>query len=171
MRLGKLAVVVLLAAVATVAAPATAAQAEPFVARHVRNVNSGLCLTARFGSGERPVVQTTCDFTVGDFWPDQYWNVNDTGPSAIIRTNQPLCVATRGAGESAAVATTCGGYPDAQWIALFPPGPQRLWQFQNVNSKLCLAARGSGESRVVQTTCDFTQPGLPYWPDQHWEVF
>ena len=171
MKLGRLAAVMVLAAVATLAVPATAAQAAPLVAHHIQNTSSGLCMTARFGSGERPVVQTTCDFTVGAFWPDQYWNLNNEGVFAISRTNQPLCVAARGTGESGAVATTCGGYRDAQWIGLYKLGSPEILQFQNVNSGLCLAARGSGESRVVQTTCDFTQQGNPYWADQHWAVF
>ena len=171
MKLAKTAAVALLAAAATLSGTATAAQAAPLVAHHIQNLNSGLCLTARFGSGERPVVQTTCDFTVGGFWPDQYWNLDTVGVFAISRTNQPLCVAARGTGESAAVATTCGGYRDAQWIALYTLGSPDNLQFQNVNSKLCLTARGAGESRAVQTTCDFTQPGSPYWADQHWTVF
>lgn len=173
MKLGKLAVVVLLAAVATLSGPATAAQAAPLYAHHIQNANSGLCMTARFGSGERPVVQTTCDFTIGENWQDQYWDLNNEGVFNIRRTYQQLCVAARGAGESAAVATTCGGYPDAQWIALYRLGTPNVYQFQNINSGLCLAARGFGESRVVQTTCDFNQPGFPKptWIDQHWAVF
>jgi hypothetical protein len=118
-------------------------------------------MTARFGSGERPVVQTTCDFTIGETWRDQYWDLNNEGVFNIRRTYQQLCVAARGFGESAAVATTSGGYPDAQWIALYTRGTPDVSQFQNVNSGLCRAARGLGESRVVQTACDLNQPGFP----------
>lgn len=41
----------------------TAGMAKLAAPRHLRNLNSELCMTARAGSGERPVIQTTCDFT------------------------------------------------------------------------------------------------------------
>src|SRR5688572_25855955 len=82
MRLSNLMTVCLLAAVAAVAAPVAAAGAAPHDSRPaaavlrapgpyvLQNENSGLCLTARAGSGERPAVQTTCSGL-----PDQSWEM------------------------------------------------------------------------------------------------
>jgi hypothetical protein len=134
----------------------------------IRNANSGLCLAARAGSGERPVIQTTCDYTVGAYWPDQYWLLLDVDQDShnhrIYSTYLGLCIAARGSGEVGAVATTCGSgsaWPDQIWHFEFVP----RWQadrFQNRNSGNCLAARGSGESRAIATTCNYV------YPDQHW---
>jgi hypothetical protein len=49
--------------------------ANPRAAIHIRNASSNLCLAARSGPGERPVIQTTCDYQVGQYWPDQYWDL------------------------------------------------------------------------------------------------
>jgi hypothetical protein len=136
---------------------------------HIRNINSDLCLAARAGWGERPVVQTTCDYHVGTYWPDQYWEyipvaADPVHTYRIRNTYLNLCIAARGSGEAAAVATTCGRgheWPDQIWR----PEHVSTWnadRLQNTASSNCLAARGHGESRAVATTCGYG------WPDQHW---
>jgi hypothetical protein len=133
----------------------------------IRNHNSGLCLAAHAGAGERPVVQTTCD-SPQQVRFDQYWQivpVNQAEQKYRIRsTSLLLCVATRGVGESAAVATTCNtgtNWPDQIWTAQTVSGVNAN-RFINDNSNLCLAARGdSSESPVLQSTCG-------NWADQYW---
>jgi hypothetical protein len=110
-RLRNLAIAGLLAAVAVLAAPATiaAADAGPFT---YANINSGLCLTARAGSGERPAVQTNC---YGN--PDQKWVLRYVSADhfQIYSPYLNLCLVARGTGESPVVATTCGPWLDQQW--------------------------------------------------------
>lgn len=161
MRLRSLAIAGLLATVAAVAAPGTPALADELFT--FKNVNSGLCLTARAGSGERPAVQTTC---YGN--PDQKWEMRHIAADQwqIYSPYLNLCLAARGSGESPVIATSCGTWPDQLWdwrgfVLPFPAGPQYDW-FKNVNSGNCIAARGSVESRAVATTCG-------NWPDQHWK--
>jgi hypothetical protein len=132
---------------------------------HIQNINSGLCLASRAGSGERPTIQTTCDFTVGQYWADQYWELRYVSYAwQIYNRALRLCLVARGGGESAVVATTCGSWNDQLWYWLVASDGTE--QFENVNSGLCLTARGSGESAPVATTCDWNANS--YWPDQHW---
>ena len=182
MRLRSLVISALLATVAIFVAPA-AASAGPSDAgqrvlpgdfriaawAHLQNANSGLCLVSRAGSGERPALQTTCDFTVGQYWADQYWEIRGAGDGgwSIHNLALGLCLVGRG-GESTVVATTCDwkvgqSWADQHWI---------LWstsvgyRFENVATGLCLVTRGSGESRAVVSTCDYKVG--QYWADQHW---
>lgn len=183
MKLHRLALAALLAALAALSVPAASAAAPPAAgpdgARqasaelagpyHVWNTNSRLCLVARTGSGERPVVQSTCDFDAGQTWADQYWELRPV-TSTNWQIYSPLlnrCMVARGTGESAAVTTTCGTWADQLW---------RWWlnsdgteQFENVNSGLCLTTRGSGESAAVATTCDWKVGAR--WADQRWYTF
>ncbi len=160
MRLRSLAIAGLLAAIAAVAAPGTPAQAAELFT--FKNVNSGLCLTARAGSGERPAVQTTC---YGN--PDQKWEMRLVSSNRwqIYSPYLGLCLVARGSGETAVVATTCGGWADQLWdwqgLVIPPFGSQYDW-FVNANSGNCIAARGAAESRAVATTCG-------NWADQHWK--
>lgn len=133
----------------------------------LRNHNSGLCLAAHAGAGERPVVQTSCD-TPGQVRFDQYWElvtVNQAQHKYRLRsTALQLCVATRGSGESAAVATTCNtgtGWPDQIWTTQAVSGVAAD-RFINNSSNLCLVARGNSiESQALQSTCG-------NWADQYW---
>ena len=186
MRLHRLAIAALLAALTALSVPAAAAAAPqgaaPDGARlattgsarlvgpfHVWNTNSALCLVARTGSGERPAVQSTCDFDAGQYWADQYWELRPV-TSTTWQIYSPLlnrCLVTRGSGESAAVTTGCGTWADQVW---------RWWlngdgteQFENTNSGLCLTTRGSGESAAVATTCDWKVGAR--WADQRWYTF
>jgi hypothetical protein len=158
-RLCTLAIAGLLAAVAVLTAPATiaAAAAGPFT---YSNINSGLCLTARAGSGERPVVQTTC---YGN--PDQQWVLRYVSADhfQIYSPYLELCLVARGTGESPVVATTCGTWLDQQWYwgsHTNPYGVPLYDWFVNWNSGNCIAARGSGESRAVATVCGYNDG---YW--------
>jgi hypothetical protein len=133
---------------------------------HIHNRNSSLCLAARAGVGERPVVQTTCD-NPSQIWNDQYWelvNVNQDQHRYRIRsTLLNLCIATRGSGETRAVATTCGSgsdWPDQIWTISYDPA-FNADKYTNNNSGLCLVARGRGESQAVQSDCG-------QFPDQRW---
>ncbi|WIM99600.1 ricin-type beta-trefoil lectin domain protein [Actinoplanes oblitus] len=174
-----MAVAVLLAAIAALLVPASRATAATGRAagadasammaieapRHLVNVNSGLCMAARAGSGERPVIQTTCDYNHHDeYWPDQYWILKTDETTPVESSLLHLCVAARGTHETAAVATTCGFWPDQQWAKGRPPGPVTPWFRMSNGAGLCLAARGYAESRVVATTCGFGDD----WPDQQW---
>jgi hypothetical protein len=168
MKLSNLVTACLLAAVAAVAAPhdsrpaAAALRAPgPYV---IQNENSGLCLTARAGSGERPVVQTTCSGL-----PDQSWEMNLVS-SDVWQIRSPflgLCLAARGSGEVAVLATTCNaGWRDQTWLwhsRVVAPYPPQYSLFENRNSGLCIAARGFAESRALVTTCGG-------WADQRWDV-
>ncbi|HEU4425468.1 MAG TPA: recombinase family protein [Pilimelia sp.] len=58
-----------------------------------------------------------------------------------------LCLAARGSGETAAVATTCGSSPDQRWYPW--RNPDFTFQFVNANSGLCLAARASASRRPL----------------------
>ncbi|NUT98872.1 MAG: ricin-type beta-trefoil lectin domain protein [Saccharothrix sp.] len=171
------ALLALSASVTAVTPPATAAPDHaqrssladsPRAAIHIRNAASNLCLAVRQGSGERPVIQTTCDYSVGTYWPDQYWDlVAVDAANSIYRlrnTQSGLCVAARGSGETNAIATTCGAgtqWTDQQWRLQYVAkwGADRV---QNRASGNCLAARGTGESNAIATTCNYD------WPDQHW---
>lgn len=142
---------------------------DPSVAAGSRiiNRNSHLCLAARSGSGERPVIQSTCDFDAGTYWPDQYWElervISGTEIYRIRNTHLNLCIAARGSGEAPAIATTCGQgqqWLDQQWVYIYNSSlPGHKWQ--NRASGNCLAARGFGESQAIATTCGG-------WLDQHW---
>ncbi|MCW7541288.1 RICIN domain-containing protein [Aquabacterium sp. A7-Y] len=124
------------------------------------NRNSGLCLTASAGSGERPVYQGACN---EDARFELYYPV-DYSRLMFRHKTTDLCLVTRGSGESAAVLSTCNpGWADQLWYWYFAdnPGGQDMYQYQNANSRLCLAARGGGRSRAVQTTCGD-------WVDQQW---
>ncbi|PRY32140.1 ricin-type beta-trefoil lectin protein [Pseudosporangium ferrugineum] len=113
-------------------------------------------------------VQTTCDYVPGQYWPDQYWQLLPVGSAYLIHSPLlNLCLTARGSGESAAVATTCGGWNDQLWRWRF--NSDSTEQFENVNSGLCLTARGSGESAAVATSCDWKQGRR--WADQHWITF
>lgn len=185
MRLRSLVISGLLVAAAAVGAPAAPAGAAPTDAapagrqlvtpgnvsaaasHHIRNTNSYLCLAARAGSGERPAVQTTCDFTVGAYWADQYWELVPATATTwhLYSPHLGLCLVARGSGETAVVATTCGSWADQRWYWL-ENDSNGTYQFLNANSGNCLTARGSGESAAVATTCDWRVGA--YWADQHW---
>jgi Ricin-type beta-trefoil lectin domain len=162
---GLIAAGVLVATVIGTLIPASAASAANSYG--FRNLNSLLCMAARAGSGERPVVQTTCDFTVPAYWADQHWSL----PGGFLQRTQiknvalGLCLVARGSGETAVVATGCGPYGDQYWYAMWDANTA-TYQYLNGNSGLCLAARGSGESRVIVTTCDYAVG--QFWRDQHW---
>ncbi|ROP28195.1 RICIN domain-containing protein [Couchioplanes caeruleus] len=145
------------------------AQASAFAGIQLRNANSNLCLVSRAGSGERPVVQSTCA-NPPTYWADQYWEyiypdrLNNPGYVRVRNVALGLCLTARGAAETAAVTTTCGSgwaWPDQIWRLTYVP----RWnadRIQNLSSGNCLAARGSGESLAVVTTCN------DGWIDQHW---
>lgn len=134
----------------------------------IRNYSSGLCLAAHAGVGERPVVQTSCDSPQNVRF-DQYWQivpVNQAEHKYRIRsTSLLLCVATRGLGESTAIATTCNtgtNWPDQIWTTQQVSGVNAN-RFVNNNSNLCLVARGNSiESQALQSTCG-------NWADQYWQ--
>jgi hypothetical protein len=135
---------------------------------NISNYNTGHCVAARAGSGERPGIATTCDFTVKASWADQHWSF----PPAAYGTVQiksdalGLCLVARGSTETQAVATTCGGWADQLWTVKFD-STTNTYQYVNYNSGLCLASRaGSGEPPVIATTCDFAVNTV--WADQHW---
>lgn len=152
------------------------ADLAPAASIHLWNANSFLCGAARTGSGERPVVQTTCDWTVGRTWADQYWQLVPTGDGSVhIRSSLlGLCIVARGSGETAVVATTCDTAVGASW------DDQHWWEYQDTDgttqlwngaSGLCLAARGLTESALIATTCDWAVgTGGAYWWDQHWYI-
>ncbi|MFC5833751.1 RICIN domain-containing protein [Nonomuraea insulae] len=137
----------------------------------IRNQNSGLCLAARAGTGERPAIQTTCDYQVGRDWPDQHWTLEKvvSGTDIYRLRNQELnlCLAARGSGEVQAIATTCDRdtgheWRDQHWIYLYDGATGHRWQ--NRASLNCLAARGTGQSPAITTTCNAD------WVDQHWNL-
>lgn len=125
----------------------------------IRSANSGLCLVARNAAGENPVVQVGCAGFV-----DQKWQLLGNGGDLvqIFNRNSLKCVATRGFGESPAVATTCGAqWADQLWHFEFD-ADWGAYRFRNVNSGLCLVVRGgAAETRAVQSTCG-------PWADQRW---
>lgn len=130
------------------------------------NDNSGECLVARAGSGERPVVQTDC----GVDRSDQHWQLVSIDPANLwyrIRSaDLGLCITTRAGVETKAVATTCNpgstlaDWPDQIWQYQFDGNSYRL---QNRASGLYLVARGQQvESQAVQTW------SCPTCADQYW---
>ncbi|MCP2357452.1 hypothetical protein HD597_004472 [Nonomuraea thailandensis] len=136
----------------------------------IRNRNSRLCLAARAGTGERPAIQTTCDFEAGRYWPDQHWTLERvvTGTEIYRLRNVALnlCLSARGSGETQAFATACDRdrgqeWRDQHWIYLFDAG-HGTHRWQNRASGNCLAARGTGQSPAIATTCNRD------WLDQHW---
>ncbi|MBB5803671.1 hypothetical protein F4560_003439 [Saccharothrix ecbatanensis] len=137
---------------------------------HLRNVSSNLCLAARAGSGERPVVQTTCDYNADAYWPDQYWLLLPVDEAneywRIYNTSLRLCVVARNYVESSTVGTVCGTqgtwqYVDGIWHREFS---DKFDAHRYVNHKtgLCLTARGDAEIRAFATACDSGAA------DQHW---
>jgi hypothetical protein len=161
---GLVAIGALVAALVATLLPASSASAA--VSTTFLNSSSALCLTSRAGSGERPVVQTTCDTTVPAYWADQHWLVVGGATLTHIKNVATgLCLVARGSGETKVVATGCGDWGDQLWRLVYH-NPTGTFKLQNNNSGLCMAARGFGESPVVVTTCDSTV--YQYWPDQHW---
>lgn len=124
------------------------------------NPNSGYCMATSESANEQPVVQTGCAGEVVD------WNIIDlsgTNRHRIATTyGQVKCLAARGTGESAAVATGCSETYDDQVWQITHRTSDDSYQFRNVNSRLCLAARGIAQGApVIQTTCG-------NWEDQWW---
>lgn len=156
-------------AVADTSRDATVAADTP--GHHLRNVNSHLCLVARVGSGERPVIQSTCDYSVDTYWPDQYWRLLPVDEMneywRVQNTNNHLCVVARGLVESAAVATVCGTagtwqYADGIWHREYSDKWDAV-RFVNYNSGLCLTVRGDQETQAVATTCDEDMANQYWW--------
>src|SRR5688572_8711428 len=105
----------------------TAALALPEVAAAqtrdlaLRVLSSGMCLVARAGWGERPVVQVPCQNFSDQDWVLEYigsFGADYEGQVRIRNRDRGLCLVTRGSGESKAVVTTCGYYPDQLWWVL-----------------------------------------------------
>lgn len=135
--------------------PSPEPEPEPVISGyHIENANSGMCLVARPGDGENPVVQVPCDD-----YADQYWEFTSSASGFQIRNAYSgKCIVTRGESESFAVATTCGSWSDQNWSNNFLE-PDR---FHNANSGLCLVVRGNqAENQAVQATCGD-------WTDQLW---
>jgi hypothetical protein len=131
----------------------------------IKVLSSNMCLVARAGAGERPVVQVPC---AG--FSDQVWSIDylwgGSGPEGLAQLrnrDRGLCLVARGSGESAAVVTTCNtGWFDQLWF-IARDSNTGYYQFKNQTSKLCLVVRGgSAETQAVQSTCG-TQ-----WADQLW---
>jgi hypothetical protein len=131
----------------------------------IKVLSSNMCLVARVGAGERPVVQVPCAGFSDQIWSIEYlWG--GRGPEGLAQLknrDRGLCLATRGTGESPAVVTTCNtGWFDQLWFIVRDPNTG-YYQFKNQNSKLCLVVRGgSAETQAVQSNCG-TQ-----WADQLW---
>jgi hypothetical protein len=164
----------LLAAVVGALIPAGSARAA--VPMNVTNRNTLLCIAARAGSGsgDRPAIATTCDYSTKppSFWVDQHWILVGPGLVQIISggLQGPMCLTARGYTETQVVATLCENTTDPfQWWSE-QHDADNTWQLVNGQSGLCLASRaGTGERPVIATTCDFTvNPPTTYWGDQHW---
>ncbi|GGS21164.1 ricin-type beta-trefoil lectin domain protein [Actinokineospora fastidiosa] len=169
MRLRQLAVGVLAALVATglTAAPAQGVDTQ---GHHIRNMDSHLCLVSRQGAGERPVIQSTCDYSAGTVWEDQYWRLIPVDEDANLWRVQNvltrLCVVARGYEPTTVIATVCGPangylYADGIWRIEYID-KWDAFRYQNYKSDLCLAVRGDQEVQAVTAPCDEQAA------DQHW---
>jgi hypothetical protein len=123
-------------AVALVAAvwlvPASgAAQARDLA---LRGLGSGLCLVARTGWGERPVVQVPCQNYSDQDWVLEYlgqFGPYSEGQVRIRNRDRGLCLIVRGSGDQLRNANT----PD--------------------HASMCLAVRSDyAETQAVQVRCD-----------------
>lgn len=131
----------------------------------IKVLSSNMCLVARAGWGERPVVQVPCAGFSDQVWIIQYL-AGGNGPEGLAQIknrDRDLCLVTRGQGESLAVVSTCSvAWPDQIWNIVRDPGTG-YYQFVNQNSNLCLVVRTStSETQAVQSTCG------RQWADQLW---
>jgi endonuclease/exonuclease/phosphatase family metal-dependent hydrolase len=128
-------------------------------------LNSQMCLVARAGAGERPVVQVPCADFSDQAWLLRYLEgaAGPEGPVQVINRDRRLCLVTRGTHESEAVVTVCdAGFPDQVWDTVRDPNTG-YYQLKNRNSGLCLVVRTANpETRAIQSTCG------AQWADQLW---
>ena len=127
----------------------------------LRVLSSGMCLVARAGWGERPVVQVPCQNYSDQDWVLEYLGVIGDGVEGQVRirnVDRNLCLVTRGSGESKAVATTCGYFADQLWWVLRDPltGYYSLMNSNSVSgTPMCLVVRTANpETQAVQSPCN-----------------
>lgn len=127
-------------------------------------LSSKMCLVARVGSGERPVVQVPCAGYADQLWTLHY--IGGGGPEGtvqIVNVDRRSCLVTRGSGESRAVMTTCNeDWRDQVWDVIRDPNTG-YYQLRDEASGLCLVVRtDAAETQAVQSVCGME------WADQLW---
>ncbi len=127
----------------------------------LRGLGSGLCLVARAGWGERPVVQVPCQNYSDQDWVLEYlgqFGAHFEGQARIRNRDRDLCLIVRGSGESRAVVGSCGWWADQLWWLYRDPNTG-YYQLRNSNTPdhapMCLAVRNTyAETQTVQVRCD-----------------
>lgn len=131
---------------------------------HIRNARSGKCLVHLLYSGEYLVIQDTCD-------PnnlDQYWELPDARDSGadfqIRNVLSKKHIATRNAGKSYSVMTTCDSSFD-HWKFIPGEGPTldgiEGAALENVNFSQCLVVdNGRVKAPAYQSDCHGLPEGL-----------
>jgi cytolethal distending toxin subunit A len=132
---------------------------------HVRNVNSGLCITPDAARTDilAPIVQYRCDTSGFRYWEQVYVNAS----SFYLRnTVSTLCLTPDG-GSAASLARMvqyyCDGHPSRMWQTYDAPG-NGVW-IENSWSHLCLTIDGGSTkeiARAVQYACD-THPARRWY--------
>jgi hypothetical protein len=129
--------------------------APAFAGWHLRKTETNLCLVAQAGSGERPVLQTTC----ANF-ADQGWFIEQQGSYVRIRSSflpgNP-CLTVRNSGVGA-VAAACTGLADQDWeehVFVGLPFPHdknanRYISRRFASQNACLIAQGGNQATLGQ---------------------